>query len=80
MITLAQVLEFKFPGVQGIRTRQTSDGKMEIFDWPMGSTPSSEDIAAWKAEMESLPPEVHPIDAANTLNELKAAMKKLGWY
>lgn len=67
MTALATILEFHFPGVGGIRTRQNEDtGKMEIFDWPeaLGDEPTQADIGKWTGEFNANPPRRKELDAA----------------
>jgi len=75
MSSLAEVLEFKFPAVEGIRTRESENGGMEIFDWPgPGLTPTPTQIAVWTTEYDSRVITPDPIQAATTLDELKTAL------
>jgi len=84
MATLAQILEWKFPNTEGIQTKENlTTGEMEIFDWPevLGSEPTTQQIAAWEAEFDALPPPADPdeellaaIQAATNLQELKDAL------
>ena len=55
MISLAEVLAWKYDAAHGIRTQEKSDGTMEIFDWPvdaLGPAPTAENLQKWTAEYE----------------------------
>lgn len=61
MTALAIILEFKFPNIAGIRTRENARGEMEIFDWPLGATPDAAQIATWQVEYDArIIPELEP--------------------
>lgn len=84
MTRLAEVLAWKFNNAPGIRTREGSNRRMEIFDWPeaLGNQPTDTDIAKWTKDFDKLPPQSTPEDdldaaiaKASTLSELKAALK-----
>ena len=86
MISLAEVLEFKFPNTEGIRTREKADHPepfdpfrdMEIFDWPAAATgrpaPAGEELAAWRTEFEVRPVEKPPLDARELAEVLVAKL------
>lgn len=67
MTSLAEVLAFKFPGVEGINTREKfahpepfdSFRDMEIFDWPTGQgpEPTQAQLNNWRGQFEALPVE-----------------------
>ena len=83
MSGLAEVLEFKFPGVQGIQTRERVAHPepfdpfrdMEIVDWPEATTgrpqPTPAELATWRTEFEGLPIEKPPMDAEDVWEVLK---------
>lgn len=64
MTSLAEVLAFKFPGVEGVRTREKAIhsepfdpfNDVEIFDWPTAKVgrgvPNVGELVAWKIEYE----------------------------
>lgn len=86
MISLAEVLAFKFPNVEGIRTREKMDHPepfdplrdMEIFDWPTVAAgrgePSRVELTKWRTEFDSLLVEKPLL----TAEELAAQMIKDG--
>lgn len=53
-MSLPDILEYKFPGAEGIRTRALPDGTFIIFDWPaeLGPEPTATEIATWTAEWD----------------------------
>jgi hypothetical protein len=57
MTALSHVLAWKFNDAHGIRTRETSNGLYEIFDWPeadLGPEPTQAQLDTWTAEYEAL--------------------------
>ena len=82
MTSLAGVLEFKFPGVEGIRTREKATHPepfdpfrdMEIFDWPTGvgrPEPTAAELSAWRTQFEAVPAEKPPLDAEDVWRVLR---------
>lgn len=83
MTGLAEVLEFKFPGVEGIRTREKPGHPepmdpfrdMEVFDWPETTTgrprPTTAELATWKTEFEARPMEKPPLNVEDVWEVLK---------
>ena len=67
MTALSEVLAFKFPGIEGIRTREKSNHPepfdpfrdMEIIDWPVATTgrpePTTAELATWRGEFQARP-------------------------
>ena len=84
MTALGEVLAFKFPGVEGIQTREKTIypepfdpfRDMEIVDWPVAATgrpePTPAELAVWRTEFEAVPAEKPPMDAENLWEVLRA--------
>ena len=82
MTALAEVLEFKFPGVEGIRTRETAGHPepfdpfrdMEIFDWPTGQgpKPNASQLAAFRTQFEARPIEKPSMSAEDMWEVLRS--------
>ncbi len=83
MTALAEILAFKFPGVEGIRTREKASHPepfdafrdMEIFDWPAGAgqpKPTRAQLAAWRTQFEALPVEKPEATLADVWEAIKA--------
>lgn len=74
MSNLGEVIGWKFDHAPGMRTREKSDGTMEIFDWPaaLGAKPTAANIRSWTQEFNALPTPVDPNDElAQSLTDLK---------
>ena len=83
MTALAEVLEWKLPGVEGINVREKASHPepmdpfrdMEIFDWDAAAIgrakPTRATLDTWRTEFEALPVEKPRMDAEDVWRVLR---------